>query len=85
MFKSSVILLSISNAQQQAETSDTLSQGWSNFWDYALDIEGPAGHSHAADPSFDGHCVACVGARRIFCLDGDDNNQNREVQDYGSC
>ena len=32
------------------------------------DEEG--GHSHYVDPSMDGSCTACVGARRIYCLDG---------------
>ena len=61
---------------EPVETSDTEAHGWSNFWDYALDAEGPNGHSHDIDPSLDGHCIACVGARRIFCLDGDENNEN---------
>ena len=77
--KSALILLpSLAFAQESVS-------GWSNFWDYALDVEGPAGHSHAHNASLDGHCIACVGARRIFCMDGDENNQNLEVQEYGSC
>ena len=27
-------------------------------------------HVHYVDPSMDGACVACIGARRIFCMDG---------------
>ena len=59
--------------------------GWNEFWDYALDLEGPAGHSHESDTSLDGSCVACVGARRIYCLDGDENNANLEDESQGSC
>ena len=59
--------------------------GWSAFWDYALDLEGPAGHDHDTDPSLDGSCVACVGARRIYCLDGDENGENKSDLAFGSC
>ena len=27
-------------------------------------------HVHYIDPALDGSCTACVGARRIYCLDG---------------
>lgn len=27
-------------------------------------------HDHYVDPSMDGSCIACVGARRIYCMDG---------------
>ena len=27
-------------------------------------------HDHYVAPTFDGHCVACIGARRIYCMDG---------------
>ena len=34
------------------------------------ELEEAIGHVHYVDPSMDGSCVACVGARRIYCMDG---------------
>ena len=46
-------------------------------------------HVHYIDPSMDGHCVACIGARRIFCLDGsftkDDQPGDKSDFSLGSC
>ena len=34
---------------------------------------------HYVDPSLDGSCVACVGARRIYCVDGGREDENGET------
>jgi hypothetical protein len=34
--------------------------------------EDEAGHVHYIDPHWDGNCVGCVTARRVYCLDGQD-------------
>ena len=74
-FDISVLFCFLVNGQElSSDASSQSSMGWSDFWDYALDEEGPAGHSHAHNDSLDGHCIGCVGARRIFCMDGDENN-----------
>jgi len=41
---------------------------------------------HYVDPSMNGSCVACIGARRIYCMDGS-GKINGDVNDYklGSC
>ena len=45
-----------------------------------------AAHVHFVEPSMDGSCIACVGARRIYCLDGS-GAEDGDVNDYklGSC
>ena len=44
-------------------------------------------HVHYVDPSMDGHCVACIGARRIFCMDGKhpDGNGDLNNSKNGTC
>ena len=45
-------------------------------------------HAHYVDPSMDGSCTACIGARRIYCLDGSggqDGNGNPFDFTIGSC
>ena len=54
---------------------------------HSSDDEG-GDHVHFVDPSMDGHCVACIGARRIYCLDGSLAEDGKgDVNDYslGSC
>ena len=51
------------------------------------DLEALAGHVHYVDPSMDGSCVACVGARRIYCMDGGREEVGGDIWDskLGSC
>ena len=39
-------------------------------------------HTHEVDTAFDGRCITCVAARRIFCMDDEEDPQN---QLKGSC
>ena len=39
----------------------------------------------AAITTFDGHCVGCIAAGYIFCMDGNSTNMIHTVQEYGSC
>ena len=51
--------------------------------------DGEEEHVHYIDPSMDGHCVACIGKRHIYCLDGTNTGDGSigDKSDYslGSC
>ena len=55
--RKSIILLGVFVALSQAQETEA-------------EIKAAGGHDHYVDPSMDGSCVACVGARRIYCMDG---------------
>ena len=45
----------------------------------------PDENRDAAVTTFDGHCVGCIAAGYIFCMDGNSINAHHTVQEFGSC